>query len=132
MNPNDLLPFDINKAKRGWQLVTRDGYRVTITDFYRKSESYPLEGTIHNPDSDEKATFTENGKYLTSKDDPLDLHLLKGGASVENYSHKSWNSIFLEFADSEECKTAGPAEKFKALTRWLDANYPLKSNNHDQ
>lgn len=131
MDP-DYLQFDINRAKRGWPVVTRSGIKVNITSFTDTTLPYFIEGMLE--DKVYTITWAKNGQYsLQNPGHDLDLFLLKVGAeTISDTSLKTWENVFQEFTNSEECKTAGPAEKFKALTRWLDAYYPLKYNNHDQ
>lgn len=66
------IPFDIEKAKNGAKIVTRDGHKVDTIRFDERG-SYPISGWIRAlqliGDSDEYASFTEEGYYISSNNE---------------------------------------------------------------
>lgn len=66
MNGKKIVkPFDLEAAKNGAKIETRDGREVEILKWDVKDTSYPIEGVILR----NKATWTNNGKWTI--DDPL-------------------------------------------------------------
>jgi len=81
MREMKLIPFDVEKAKAGAKVVTRDGHKVDIIIFNGRN-SYPISGWIRARasqligDSDEYASFTEEGYYNSfNKEDHRDLFI---------------------------------------------------------
>lgn len=66
-----VIPFDIEKAKQGAKVVTRDGHDVRILCFDRNSDEYPIVVLIQKKDDgdDGVETYTKNGKYVTAGDE---------------------------------------------------------------
>ncbi len=65
------IPFDIEKAKQGAKVVTRDGRNVRILCFDRNSDEYPIVVLIQKKDGedDEIETYAKNGKYVIPSDE---------------------------------------------------------------
>jgi len=61
--PTKIIPFDLEKAKAGAEVVTRDGYPVEILTFGRNHKEYPLVGLINYPEESALETWTEWGEY---------------------------------------------------------------------
>lgn len=61
-----LVPFDIEKAKNGAKVVTRNGLSVRIPAYDVKNETYPILGLVKLPQSGREIvySFTENGKSI--------------------------------------------------------------------
>jgi len=65
MNSKKIIkPFDLEAAKNGAKIETRDGREVEILKWDAENTSYPIEGVILR----NKATWANNGKW--SIDDP--------------------------------------------------------------
>lgn len=69
-----LVPFDIEKAKQGAKIVTRNRYNVRILCFDRNSDSYPIVALVQNTDSGEEEiiSYTKHGYYFESVDETGD------------------------------------------------------------
>lgn len=65
-----LIPFDIEKAKQGAKVVTRDRHDVRILCFDRNSDSYPIVALVQNTNSgeDEIISYTKHGYYFEGVD----------------------------------------------------------------
>jgi len=82
-----LLPFDIEKAKAGAKVVTRDGRDVVIYDYSLNdpNNSYVIAGryviagkVIYQSGSERIGAWTRGGEYsnIPLKENPEDLFLL--------------------------------------------------------
>lgn len=71
-----LKPFDLEAAKNGAKVVTRDGHAVRIICYDRKNEEYPIVALVGE---DEGAVFSysSGGRYLEPNltDHDLDLFM---------------------------------------------------------
>ena len=70
-----VIPFDIEKAKQGAKVVTRDGHNVRILCFDRNSDEYPIIVLIQRKDDEDEdavETYTKNGKYNIADDESDD------------------------------------------------------------
>lgn len=69
-----VTPFDIEKAKQGAKVVTRDGHNVRILCFDRNSDSYPIVALVQNTNSgeDEIISYTKHGYYFEGVDETGD------------------------------------------------------------
>ena len=69
-----LVPFDIEKAKQGAKIVTRNRYNVRILCFDRNSDNYPIVALVQNTDSGEEEIigYTKQGYYFGSVDETGD------------------------------------------------------------
>lgn len=70
-----VIPFDIEKAKQGAKVVTRDGHNVRILCFDRNSDEYPIVVLIQRKDDEDEdavETYTKNGKYNIADDESDD------------------------------------------------------------
>lgn len=61
-----IVPFDIEKAKQGAKVVTRDGHDVRILCYDRNSNDYPIVALVQSKDDEDDGvnTYTKNGKYV--------------------------------------------------------------------
>ena len=77
-----LVPFDIEKAKNGAKVVTRDGHHVKITAHYLNTvKTYPITGEIK--ETGESLTFTKEGRFSTYEATNNDLFIEE---EIENNS----------------------------------------------
>ena len=69
-----VIPFDIEKAKQGAKVVTRDGHNVRILCFDRNSDIYPIVALVQktNSEEDEIISYTKHGYYFESVDETGD------------------------------------------------------------
>lgn len=75
-----LIPFNVEKAKRGAQVITRNGRPVTICRYDVKNKDYPILGLVELEDGKEvPQAFTESGKSFNGDDQerPFDLFIEK-------------------------------------------------------
>ena len=69
-----LIPFDIEKAKNGAKVVTRDGRLVRI-GFFDLKDKYPIVGAVKERyDKESIVSFTKEGKYSATESN-LDLFI---------------------------------------------------------
>ena len=66
-----MKPFDLEKAKAGAKLVTRDGREVTHFTYNVNNRSYPCAAKIYGLEF----SFTKEGKYAGENLSQLDLFL---------------------------------------------------------
>ena len=80
-----LTPFDIEAAKAGAEVFTRDGRTVKILEYDLRGDA-PIVGVIHSKNIDIVEPFTAEGK---NKFDGYDLHLKKVRCS-------GWVNVFVK------------------------------------
>lgn len=72
-----MIEFDLEKAKAGAKVCTKNGLSVRIICFDMKDDKYPLVALIDEGDSETVYSFTEDGKQYTSSDfNDFDLMLI--------------------------------------------------------
>lgn len=70
-----MKPFDLEKAKAGAPVITRDGREARIICFDAKQED-PLIVLVTNKSGFENDySYLENGRYQITKENPLDLFM---------------------------------------------------------
>lgn len=71
MNKENLKPFDLEKAKAGAKVVTRDGRDIRIICFDKKGK-YPIVGLLEILfDEESMLQFSEDGKYFGVADESI-------------------------------------------------------------
>ena len=78
-NKLTLKPFDLEAAKAGKPVCTRDGREARIICFDKKNNNYPVIALVETETGDEEELFqyTNHGKYLETKEyDERDLMML--------------------------------------------------------
>ena len=79
----NLKPFDIQKAREGKPVCTRDGRKARIICFDLKNEEYPIVAAIENDSSETLLCYTINGEIVEgnykSDKDLMMLHERKEG-----------------------------------------------------
>lgn len=72
-----MEPFDIELAKAGHPVCTRDGRKVRIVCFNRKSSLYPIIALIENtPEDEELVIYPNTGVYDEPYESNEDLMML--------------------------------------------------------
>jgi hypothetical protein len=68
MNKNKLKPFDLEKAKQGAEVVTRDGKPARIICWDRKGKHYPIVALVEEANVEEEVivTYTARGTSHTN------------------------------------------------------------------
>lgn len=77
MNKTKLVLFDVEKAKNGAKVVTRNGLPVRIGFYDLKGGEFPIAGAVKEKDNTEAVrSFTMKGRhYSYDKDSPYDLFI---------------------------------------------------------
>ncbi len=71
-----MKPFDLDKAKAGAPVITRDGRKARILSFDLCNRYYPLVAAFKDSDGDEGVdSLTNEGKCLADKDSANDLFM---------------------------------------------------------
>ena len=60
-----MKPFDLEAAKRGEAICTRDGRPARIIEFNMKNKNFPIVAIISCKDEEKVASFTKEGNYYT-------------------------------------------------------------------
>lgn len=70
-----MKPFDLEEAKAGKPVCTRDGRRVEIISFENPNNNYPILAKVFfGKDDYEEFTFTESGTFFVAdKESEADL-----------------------------------------------------------
>lgn len=79
----NLKPFDIQKAREGKPVCTRDGRKARIICFDRKfyhddGYNYPIVAMVNDNDNDNELVhaYTQDGLLIGNKESELDLMML--------------------------------------------------------
>lgn len=71
-----MKEFNLEAAKNGDPIITRDGHRARIITFDAKG-NYPIVALIEYEDSESPASFDYRGRYLEDREGSLDLFMDK-------------------------------------------------------
>lgn len=72
-----MKPFNLEDAKAGKAVQTRNGQKITILDFNVKRSHYPLCTKITYGDgAEEILSHTEDGRFDLNKEEPTDTDLV--------------------------------------------------------
>lgn len=72
----NLKPFDIEAARSGKTVCTRDGRKARIICFDRKNDSEPIVALIDNNGYESNLNYNVNGRYKGDVEHCLDLMML--------------------------------------------------------
>lgn len=70
-----LKPFDLEAAKAGAPVVTRDGHKARIICFDTNDDDYPLVVLVAYDEGEMPESYTIKGQYLLDSDHRLDLFM---------------------------------------------------------
>ena len=112
-NKLNLKPFDIQKARSGKPVCTRDGRKARIICF-DKADERPIVALISDNGSEFVYEYLINGKCYESRDDSNDLMMLPE-------KHEGWINIVKNADDYYYCKGVFDSEEH---ARNNEANYP--------
>lgn len=89
-----MKPFDLEKAKAGHRVVTRDGRPVRIVCYDRKINNYPILALVPAKFDDVEiiVKYTLNGRYLLVGENEFDLMM----APVK---HEGWTNLYRNGSD---------------------------------
>lgn len=93
-----MKPFDIELAKAGYPVCTRDGRDVRIICFNRNGDEYPIIALIPVPDNNYEGVFTHNidGKAFPGDGSSVDLMMkpVKKEGWINIYKAPDTNNIY--------------------------------------
>ena len=72
----NLKPFDIQKAREGYPVYTRDGHKARIICFDLKNDEYPIVAAVENDSSETLFSYTTNGEIADGIESDKDLMML--------------------------------------------------------
>lgn len=81
-----MKEFNLEAAKAGASVQTRDGRPVRIICFDFKEDSYPIVGLIYDNEGEHVASYTNEGEYLITDDEngnDQDLFMASNTKTVE-------------------------------------------------
>ena len=70
-----MKPFDLEKAKAGEPIITRNGLPARIICFDRKASVYPIVALVGGDVNEVVESFTIEGTVLRMSEYPLDLFM---------------------------------------------------------
>lgn len=109
--PAGCLPFDVEKAKSGWTVVTREGCKVNIlkTDLRGK---FPIAAVIKRDDEDSIDSFTERGTYYDDGSACCDDLFIKKNSVFANVYNTNGNiTVGKCYQTDDEAKSEHAAKK---------------------
>lgn len=97
MKQTRLVPFNIEKAKQGAKVVTRDGRNVRIGFFNLKgNNSYPFVGAVEIDGQERVFFFTTEGKYsMLDNESSLDLFIEEEEKEKPRREYSGTDSIYV-------------------------------------
>ena len=75
MSKTKLVPFDVEKAKNGAKVVTRNGLPVKIVDYPIKNEDCPILGLVLIEGKEFPLIFTNTGSHYNNSESCYDLFI---------------------------------------------------------
>ena len=86
----NLKPFDLEAAKAGKTVCTRDGRKARIICFDLKNDEYPIVAAVENDSSETLFSYTTNGEIADGIESDKDLMMFpeKRSGWVNVYSHR--------------------------------------------
>jgi hypothetical protein len=92
-----MKPFDLEAAKKGAPVCTRDGGNARIVCFDRKDDEFP----IVDGETEDFYSFTSEGCYHTNSKDELDLMMqsVKKEGWINIYNNNESGSIIYDSKD---------------------------------
>ena len=94
-----MKPFNLEEAKAGKPVCTRDGHEVEILKWDAMGEQ-PLVGIIKFPIRDTATNWTEEGKLDASIESDYDLFM-------KSNHHEGWINIVSDYYSSTEVSVRG-------------------------
>lgn len=113
-NKLNLKPFDIQKAREGKPVCTRDGHKARIICFDRKfyydGYNYPIVAMVNDNDNELVHAYTQDGLLVENGECELDLMMLPE-------RKEGWMNIYTNTAvkNSRYCGSNIYASKEEAL-----------------
>jgi len=84
-----MKPFDLEAAKKGAPVCTRDERNARIVCFDRKDDDYPIVALVENAEDETEDfnSFTSEGRYYGNSEDDFDL-------MMKSVKKKGWINIY--------------------------------------
>lgn len=86
-----MKPFDIELAKAGHPVQTRNGKPVRIICFDRMYKNYPIIALVEVDDTEQSYYYTNEGKLVAGANNDLDLFMATIKKRVDKYLQKLSN-----------------------------------------
>lgn len=108
-----MKPFDLELAKAGHPVCTRDGRDVRILCFDRKDDLYPIVGLVSDKLGENLRSYTPDGLYNRSGESNADLFMKpikkEGWINISNLGCNYCDGIYTseQAAKDDGRKTAG-------------------------
>lgn len=102
-----MKPFNLEEAKAGKPVCTRDGRPARIVEFNMKDENFPIIAIVSCDVTEIVGTFTLQGSYYTDIKSPKDLMMVtnKREGWVNVYKHPSKHLLGEIFNTKKEAKS---------------------------
>jgi len=85
-----MKQFNLEEAKKGHKVCTRNGLPARIINFDRKDNTYPIVALVDNGGHEDVLCFTKEGKWLVSTiDKERDLFMV-------GEKHEGWINLYSE------------------------------------
>jgi hypothetical protein len=105
METKKLKPFDLEKAKQGAKVVTRDGRPVRIICWDRKGKHYPIVALVEEANVEEEVieTYTLDGVCVIEQMHDLDLFMTPTVVERWVNLHRGFGGLYnYRFYESEQ------------------------------
>ena len=111
----NMEPFNLELAKKGYPVCTRDGRKARIVDFYKRDwiAEYPIIALV-GQHLDKRYIYDIDGCIQHGCVSPEDLKMVEA-SEIDKYSVGKEAANF-----QNEGFVAGAKFKYKELTRWND------------
>lgn len=102
MSKTKLVPFDIEKAKNGAKVITRDGCSVKrlFYDIEHKSNDYPILAYVREDEKERTLYFTELGQHVKCCKSKYDLFIEEEVEEEDDYN--PYKEVVKSIADMAE------------------------------
>ena len=105
-----MKKFDLELAKQGHPVCTRDGKPARIICFDRKSEKYPIVALVDQEEEEYSLNYAIDGHYYTECEDPHDLMMApeKREGWINICKTMCYGDIYCIYKSKEEAEKANP------------------------
>ena len=112
-----MNPFNINLAKQGKPVCTRDGREVRIICFDAKNEKYPIVALVMDDGEERARSFTSKGYYFTDEikrnnDLMMATEKKRGWMHIYKYDDGSYGYIGEIYETKEQADRAFKADNY--------------------
>lgn len=82
-----MKPFDIEKAKKGAKVCTRDGRKARIICFDKYNTDQPIVALVRYDDYESIFMYSDNGEYYIGQSSANDLMIV-------GEKHEAWANVY--------------------------------------